>query len=446
MSKAPHAAPHATAHAAILQKAMQQHAAGRLDEARAQYARLLNAAPRNADALHMMGVLEAQLGRHERAAELIGRAIAVHPNEAMFHNNLGNVHMRAQQFDEAQARYRRALALAPERADALNNLGVLLSRRGASEEAEALLRRAVEIAPDFADAWQNLAQHLLRQGQLKAALEICLHALILVPRDPTLRRVLGKVYISQGMQQEAEGLYRAWLQEEPDSHEARYHLQAVTGVDVPVRAPDTYVEEIFDRFASSFDAQLASLGYRAPELVAQAVRARAPSPSRQFDLIDAGCGTGLCAPLLQPWARRLVGVDLSPGMLRKAQERGLYDELAQGELVAFLAARPAACELLASADTLCYFGALEPFAAAARGALRPGGLLVFTVEAHEDGPGAADFVLQGHGRYSHRRPYVEAVLRGAGFAAIELQPEVLRTEAQQPVQGWLVSAQAAPAA
>lgn len=438
--------PYATAHAAILKNAMQQHAAGQLEQARAGYHRLLKAAPRHADALHMLGVLEAQLGHNTQAAELIARAIAVHPNEAMFHNNLGNVEARSGRLDEAQARYRRALELDPSRGDALNNLGVLLSRRGQPEEGERLLRRACEGAPDFADAQQNLANHCLREGRVAEALEICVKALIICPRDENLRRVLGKVYFSQGMLDEATALYRTWLEEVPDSVEAKFHLAACSGESVPTRAPDNYLAHIFDRFADSFDAQLASLSYRAPELVAQAVARHAPSPSANWDVIDAGCGTGLCGPLLKPWARRMVGVDLSGGMLKQARSRKLYDELVQGELVAFLSARPASCELLASADTLCYFGELPGFAAAARTALRPAGWLVFTLEAHADEPGAPDFQLQGHGRYSHRRGYVEAVLQGAGLTPVDVQAVVLRMEAGQPVNGWLVSARAEPAA
>jgi predicted TPR repeat methyltransferase len=141
-------------------------------------------------------------------------------------------------------------------------------------------------------------------------------------------------------------------------------------------------------------------------------------------------------------ARQQAAVDLSPGMLAKAQLRGVYDELQAAELVAYLCERPASCELLVSADTLCYFGALQAFADAAQGALRPGGLLVFTVESHADEAGAADFRLQGHGRYSHRQGYVDATLRHAGFVPQEMTPVVLRMEASRPVAGWLVSARA----
>ncbi|MFY9514063.1 MAG: methyltransferase domain-containing protein, partial [Rubrivivax sp.] len=153
-----------------------------------------------------------------------------------------------------------------------------------------------------------------------------------------------------------------------------------------------------------------------------------------------GCGTGLCAPLLQPWAASLAGVDLSEGMLQQAVARRVYDELVCGELVAFLQSRPAAWDLVVSADTLCYFGALDTFAAATAAALRGPGLLVFTVEAHDDGDGAPDYRLQGHGRYSHRRRYVEATLRAAGLQPLELQAVQLRMEAGAPVAGWLVTA------
>jgi predicted TPR repeat methyltransferase len=135
-------------------------------------------------------------------------------------------------------------------------------------------------------------------------------------------------------------------------------------------------------------------------------------------------------------------------MLREAAARGGYDELLQGELVAFVRTRRSAWDLIASADTLCYIGDLAPFAVAAAEALRSRGLLVFTVEAHDDhddhddhdtGPG---FRLQPHGRYSHARRYVDATLRSAGLELLELGEQVLRSEALKPVRGWLVVARA----
>jgi len=421
---------------------MTLHQAGRLGEAEALYRRLLKANPRHADALHLLGLAQAQRRDYDEAARLIGKAIVLLPREALFHMNLGNVEVERGRIDEALASYRRAHALAPARHDVCNNLGVLLSRRGQADEAEQLLRKALEIEPGYADARNNLANHYLRNDRVQDALEVCVDAQLVAPRDPALRRTLGVVYASLGMRAEAENLYRAWLAHEPASPEARFRLTACTQQGVPERAPDDYVAQTFDTFADSFDGKLAALAYRAPELVAEAVARHAGPATQALDIIDAGCGTGLCGPLLKPWARRLAGVDLSAGMLAKARPRGVYDELVAAELVDFLQSRRASCELLVSADTLCYFGALPGFAAAAQGALRPGGLLVFTVEQHADEPGAPDFKLCAHGRYSHRRGYVDGTLKAAGFTPLELLSVVLRMEASQPVQGWLVSARA----
>ena len=426
----------------ILQQAMQDHRAGRHDAAAALYQQVLDGDPRQADALHLSGMLHAELGDHERAAQLIGSAIEAQPAEAMFHNNLGNVCMEQGRFDEAKACYVRAIELEPGRIDALNNLGVLLSRLGEPAEGEKLLLAVLSVAPGFADARQNLANHYLRNDRLDDAVRQCIDGLVVTPRNPTLFQILSLAYTALGMKDEARAVCRAWVEAEPDNPVAAFHLQACTGEDVPERAPDAYVRRIFDAFSGSFDAKLAALSYKAPALVAEAVARHAGPPGGDLAVLDAGCGTGLCGPLMRPWARTLCGVDLSKGMLRKAEAREAYDDLVCGELVEFLRGRPAACDLIVSADTLCYFGALDGFAEASFAALRGAGLLVFTVEAHAETDDAPDFRLQGNGRYSHRRAYVESTLRGAGLVPVEMQAVVLRTELGAPVNGWLVSARA----
>src|SRR5947207_11732494 len=157
-------------------------------------------------------------------------------------------------------------------------------------------------------------------------------------------------------------------------------LAACTGRDVPARASNGFVERTFDSFASSFESKLEHLSYRAPALVAAMLENSGLEPSKQLDVLDAGCGTGLCGPLLVPYARRLVGVDLSEGMLAQARERNVYDELVKGELTAYLADHNEAFDVIVSADTLVYFGPLDHVAAASERALQPGGRLIFTVE------------------------------------------------------------------
>src|SRR5262245_51532832 len=157
-------------------------------------------------------------------------------------------------------------------------------------------------------------------------------------------------------------------------------LSACSGQDVPARASDAYVETTFDSFAGSFDEKLERLDYRAPQLIAQALEKACGAAGKRLIALDAGCGTGLCGPLIASYVSRLTGVDLSTGMLAKAQGRAVYDQLVKAELTAFLADQADAFDLIVSADTLVYFGPLEPVLTAALGALRSGGLLIFTVE------------------------------------------------------------------
>ena len=70
--------------------ALGHHQFGRLAEAETIYRQVLAAEPRQADALHMLGVLAHQMGRNDVAAELIGQAIAAAPGVADFHSNLGD--------------------------------------------------------------------------------------------------------------------------------------------------------------------------------------------------------------------------------------------------------------------------------------------------------------------------------------------------------------------
>lgn len=427
----------------LLQQAMQAHRSNDVDQARALYEQLLAADPGNADGLHLYGVLQGQLQRNQHAMQLIGKAIEINPLEPMFHNNLGNVCVGAEQLDAAERHYRRAIELQPGRYDAINNLAVLLGRRGDFKAAEETFLQLLKEVPGFTDARQNLVHLLLKTGRVHEAVEQCINGLVTEPRNRSLRKLLGRAYVALDMRDEAVALYRSWLAAEPESVEAMHHLAALTGEQVPDQASAGYVRATFDHFADSFDAKLAALDYRAPELVTKAVVAALGPPAATLRVADAGCGTGLCGPLLKAYASRLVGVDLSPPMLDKAAARGVYDELVAADLVEFLAARRAAFDVLVSADTLCYFGRLEAFAAAAQASLSPGGVLVFTVESHEISQSAAGWRLQLHGRYSHLQAYVQQVLVEAGFAAPQLTRVVLRQEAAEPVHGWLVSAQIA---
>jgi len=423
--------------------AMALHRQGRLGEAETLYRQLLALRPDDPNLNHFIGVLLHQKGRSEEALTQVRRSIALDPNVASWHNNLGNILLDRHHHAEAALAFRRCLELDPANAEVRNNLGCLLRVCGQFAEAETVLRDAIRISPDSSAAHTNLALVLASQGRDDEAMVAGNRALELKPENPRSRRLLGLLYARRGRKDLAARVFRDWLARSPDDVQARHHLAAVTGDGVPERASDAYVVDLFDRFAASFDAKLASLDYRAPELCADAVRRRIGAAEGRLRVLDAGCGTGLCGPLLRPYARELVGVDLSRGMLDRARARSVYDGLEQGELGAWLASDRPRFDLMVSADTFCYFGSLETLLVAARQACAEGAWLVFTVEALDDASDA-DCRLLMHGRYAHRREAVERWLRHARWTDIELRSEVLRQEAGEPVHGWLATARTAP--
>ena len=403
------------------------------------YRSVLEAAPDWPDAVHYSGVLAHQEGRSELAVELIERSLQLEPDRADWHSNLGIVLRDRLELDKAIAACRHAIALDPNHANAHNNLGVLLRAQGREVEAEAAYRAAIRARPDHSDAFTNLG--ILLNGQKRtheAAICFC-KVITFRPKHPEARRLLALAHCTLGEVHEAVRVFEDWLAEEPDNPIARHLIAACSGRDVPSRASDAFIEQTFDSFAGSFEAKLAKLLYRAPAMVAAMLAGENVEAAKRLDVLDAGCGTGLCGPLIAPYARRLVGVDLSARMLAQAQAKNVYDELVKCELTAYLRDSPGAFDAIVSADTLVYFGPLHDVAAASACALRPGGRLIFTVEEKVGAASDEGYSISAHGRYSHTRQYVERVLMESN-----LRPEIvttqLRLEAGEPVPGLLVGA------
>jgi predicted TPR repeat methyltransferase len=407
--------------------------------AEAVYRRVFDTAPDHPRALHYAGVLAHQQGSNDRALALIERSLALVPGQADWCSNLGIVLQSDDRLDCAIDAYRRAIAIDPGHANAHNNLGVLLRATGRPAEAEAAYRTAVRLNPAHIDAYTNLGILLNGLRRTEEAAACYCKVITLRPKHREARKLLALAHCTLGEIGVAIRIFEEWLAEEPGDPIARHMLAACTGRDAPERASNDFIETTFDSFASSFEAKLAKLSYRAPAVVAAMLEECGLEPLPRLDVLDAGCGTGLCGVLVAPFARRLVGVDLSEKMLAHAKDKNVYHALVKAELTECLRNNAEAFDLVVSADTLVYFGDLTGVITALAGALRPGGLCVFTLEhAVRDNPDAG-YRLELHGRYSHARAYVEQLLLLSGLQPKILEAE-LRMEAGTPVAGLVIRA------
>jgi tetratricopeptide (TPR) repeat protein len=175
--------------------ALQYHQMGLLEQAGAIYKRVLFYEPNNADALHLLGVLEHQRGQQARAAELIERAIELSDGAAPYHANLAEVYRALGWLDRATDACRQALEIQPDYPEAVNNLGLILLAQGRTDEAVKQFHLALRLRPEYGMAWNNLGSALRSQGDKANARNHFLRALALDPLLAEAHSNLGQVLL-----------------------------------------------------------------------------------------------------------------------------------------------------------------------------------------------------------------------------------------------------------
>ncbi|MTI09591.1 methyltransferase domain-containing protein [Curvivirga aplysinae] len=362
-----------------LETAMDHYREGELDAAKAIYDEILKSHPDNQEALDWRGEIAIQQDEYEIASECLGRSKELYP----------------QDFDENC------------------KLGLAYYELSEAELAVDTLKEAIDLDADDLVSHSNLGKSLY--DLYNAGLTI-----------PHLKEKAQRIALD-------------WVTKFPEQPDAAHMGAAVAGLPAPERANDAYVADVFNDFAPDFEDKLEELGYQAPKLLHQLLQDQLAPEGQKLSVLDAGCGTGLCGPLLRPWASKLHGVDLSPGMLEKASDKGDYDALDEAELTGFMNDHRMQYELVVAADVFCYFGDLEEIFAASHECLKSNGHLAFSLECKK----VINYELHASGRYSHAEDYVLNCLRKTGFNLIRKEQAVLRWEYGNEVNGIIVLAQKA---
>lgn len=144
-------------------------AAGRPQEAAAEFELALRRRPSLIAAHLGLGNALAAMGRNEEALERYEAALALRPRLAEAEFAAGFALARLGCTKEAETRYRRAVTARPDFAAAWINLGVLLREQGKDVFSEAALRRAIGLRSDLVSGWLNLAALERERGRTEAA-------------------------------------------------------------------------------------------------------------------------------------------------------------------------------------------------------------------------------------------------------------------------------------
>lgn len=407
----------------------------RLQDALASFDKAIAAKPDFADAYVLRGNTQQELLQLDAAVASYDQALALRPQDLTACFNRGNALKALGQLDAAIASFDHAIAIEPQFAEAFVNRGLALHDHTQYDAAAASFAQAIAIRPDFAEAYFNRGLALQAcepaQAHLDDAIAMFGKACQLLPSGPLPHLTHARALAKAQRLEEAEAAARRALAADPsDSCGAGMFLAGLGVAPMPERIPDALLHTLYNARATTWDSGENS-HYQGAALVGQALLVR--RPDGMLDVLDAGCGTGMVGSLVRLRARQLVGVDMSQAMLDRAHEKGDYDALVCGDLVAYLAEHPQAFDAVLSAATLIHFASLRPIFDAAALALRPQGLFIFTVFPNEKDPlgfgvDHLDGMAQG-GCYVHGRQYLRDLALETGFVVDELAEQIHEYEA-----------------
>jgi len=140
----------------ILNKGLTLHKAGKLEEAKLIYEKLLKKDSNNFELLNLIGVVSLQLKKYDEAIVLINKAININSKHHALYNNLGAVYKELQQYDEAIKNFKTAIELSPNYAEAYNNLGIIFKKLKQYNESYNFYIKSIKLRPFYAEAYNNL--------------------------------------------------------------------------------------------------------------------------------------------------------------------------------------------------------------------------------------------------------------------------------------------------
>ncbi len=408
------------------------HRGGKFSLAEKGYQELLIKQPDWGRLLNAIGNLYLDQNLLEKAKPVFEKAANLNPPDLSSCYNLGRLKQLENDHQGAIAVYKFMLDQQPDVGMVWNNLGVAYREIGKQDDAIVCFRTAVRFAPEMAEAWNNLGVAQDELNLTEKALDSYRKAIELQPDYASPLLNLGIIFQKSEQFREAEEHYNKVLKLQPDNEIAKFMFQSIRGDETPEAAPVEHVRSIFDQCAENFETILVEkLEYKTPEILFNLVH---PYLTEKMTILDLGCGTGLGAKLYRPFAKSLIGVDVSAKMLEKAIEKDIYNQLEIFDILQDWVF-PTKFELIYSSDVFVYFGNLDAIIKSASSYLVSGGKIAFSVEELKDN--SKDYQLLTNGRYAHSQKYIQEILRRHELKTIKISKTDIRNQSGSPVKGLL---------
>lgn len=404
---------------------------GELDAAEKYYNQAIELRPDYFLAYNNLGILYKERKKFDVAINFFSKAVSYKADYAEAYNNLGYAYQILEKYDQALVAYKKLIKLKPNDSEAHYSLGLQYEALGRYSLAREHFSQASLMDADNIRYLYVLARVLSLEKKYDEA--ISYYERILEKDDSFIDAYIsmGKVSLESGNRMLATDSFKRAVMKQPDHVTANYYLAELDPEHETTKSQNQYIEVLFDEYADSFEKDLTKkLSYKTPGVVYNEVK-RFLHSDRDLVIFDLGCGTGLCGELFRPYARRLVGIDLSSKIIAKARSKSIYDELYVDEITIALGKEINDVDLILAADVFVYIGDLKAIFESVCRVLKPDGLFSFSVE-HKSGE---QYAIQGNGRYSHSVEYIKHLANSMELQLLSHTPSVLRKELGIDVQG-----------
>ena len=208
-----------------LQKAINMHRAGRIEDADTEYRALLHELPGNPQILTNLGIMKfTNFDSPGEAITLLRAALDSAPEYVDALYNLGRIYQGFNENERAVEYYQKLLEIAPNHSKALNNIGVAKASLGSDEEARDFYQRAASSAPENENALVNRSILEARQGNSDLALKLGEQITIEYDPDAVSLFHLANQKKNSTQYQEAAVFYAKALQTDPTIAYAKGYL------------------------------------------------------------------------------------------------------------------------------------------------------------------------------------------------------------------------------
>tara|TARA_B100000214_G_C23922518_1_gene606774 strand:+ start:135 stop:1307 length:1173 start_codon:yes stop_codon:yes gene_type:complete len=369
---------------------------GNLKKAKEEIDRLLEK-DENSEFLNIKGIILRANGELRESLISYNRAISINSSEATYFNNRGNLYRELENYKKALNDFNKALDLDPKFFDALINLILLEHDKELYKESEHLCKEAIKINNDRSEGYKLLGISYLNQKKISSAIE----------------------YLEKAQKIKFETV-------------VQHQLDILNGKQKK-HTPLEFIQNTFNSYAKNFDEHLIQkLKYNGPKLIQFSIESSIQK--KLFNnVIDLGCGTGLCGDFLSKVSSNLHGIDISFNMLKKAKDKNKYNELIKGDFLEYLKKTENRYDLFIACDVFIYTGDIDETFKLIKKTSSKESYFVFTTELLKKG----NYNLDSSGRFKHSENYISSICEENSMEIINKNNINLRIENDKNINGQI---------